>query len=73
MGASMVVSYTRSQDALLLPGGMGSVVRGNMRDLTDIHAVVQWGMTDDHKVYNWYGCEYSAGGLVLRAFSWLLY
>ena len=22
----------------------------------------------DHKVYDWYGSEYSAGGLVLRAF-----
>ena len=47
-------------------GEWGGVVRGIMKNLANMHAVseaVLWG----------YGSEYSAGGLVLRAFLWLLY
>ena len=71
-GASMVVSYTLSQDALrfgAFAGGKGEggedvLLRSILKDLADMHGVseiVLWGMKVDHKVYNWYGSEYSAG------------
>ena len=82
-GASMVVSYSLSQDALrfgAFAGGKGEggedvLLRSiSMKDLADIHGVseVLWGMKVDHKACNWYGSEYSAGELALRASEWLL-
>jgi hypothetical protein len=46
----------------------------SMKNLADIHGVSEglWGMKVDHKACNWYGSEYSAGGLALRAWEWLL-
>ena len=47
-------------------------MKGIMRDLADMHGVseaVLWGMKVDHRGCNRYERGYSAGGLVLRAFS----
>ena len=77
----MVVSYTLSQDALRFgafagEGGEDVLLRSVMKDLADMHGVsevVLWGMKVDHKVYYWFGSEYSAGELVHRALSRFLY
>ena len=69
-GRVTVVSYTLSQDALRFgafaggkgEGGGGCVVEEYYEGFGGyawVSEVVLWGMKVDHKVYNWFGSEYS--------------
>ena len=73
-GASILVSYTWAQDAQRLGAwaqGKESdaeeiMLKAIVKDLADMHQLdytTLWNMKLDHKVYDWYASDYSAGWL----------
>ena len=79
-GATMIVSYTWSQDALrigALAQGPDSeaetlLLESIVKDLAEMHQVKYeslWKMKLDHKVYDWYSSEYAAGGWCFHVYS----